>query len=107
MNPYLILGIPPGADDQAVRRAYLTLTATHPPDRFPEKFARIREAFDLLKDEESRARYKLFHTEPGAATPIGVVAAYGRDRPERTPVPESALMELVRYCMRRELRKER
>jgi DnaJ-class molecular chaperone len=106
MNPYHMLGVTPEADDREVRRAYLTLTTTHPPDRFPEKFARIREAYEQIKDEESRARFRLFGTDPGAATPIGVVAAYERDRPARRPPSEAVLRALLHYCMRRESRKE-
>jgi len=42
------LGLEPGADAQAVKRAYRRLTLEHPPDRDPEGFRRLREAYELL-----------------------------------------------------------
>ena len=38
-DPYGILGVPPGADEAAIRRRYLELVRQFPPDR--ERFAAI------------------------------------------------------------------
>ena len=43
-----LLGLEPGADAAAVKRAYRRLTLEHPPDRDPEGFRRLREAYELV-----------------------------------------------------------
>ncbi len=106
MNPYVVLGVSSDADDAEVRRAYLSLTAESPPERFPERFAGIRRAWEMLKTEEARARFKLFNADAGARTPMGVVAAYERDRTGRRPPAEDTLMELFRDSVRAGFRKE-
>ena len=39
-----------------LRTAYVAKVRQHPPDRDPEQFERIRDAFDLLRDPKLRAR---------------------------------------------------
>jgi len=60
-SPFEILGVSHGADDETIRRAYLSLVQQFPPDRVPEKFRRIREAYDLIRDSRKRLEYELFH----------------------------------------------
>lgn len=55
-DPWTILGIAPGAGDEAIREAYLGKVKAHPPDREPEAFERVRDAYEALKDPRSRAR---------------------------------------------------
>ena len=59
-DPYAIFGVPPDADDTAIRRRYLELVKQFPPESQPEKFAAIRRAYDIMKDLETRLRYRLF-----------------------------------------------
>ena len=42
------LTVPTSAD--AIRRAYLRRVRAHPPERDPERFRKIRDAYELLKD---------------------------------------------------------
>ena len=49
-DPYEVLGVARDADEQAIRRRYLELVRQHPPEREPERFAVIREAYDRLRD---------------------------------------------------------
>lgn len=58
-DPYAELGVPPDADDEAVRRAYLDLTRTFPPEQHPAKSAAVRAAYDKLRTADARARYRL------------------------------------------------
>lgn len=62
-NPFVVLGLPRHADDEAVRKAYLAAVAKHPPDRDSQAFRRIREAYEALRDRRSRARFRLFGME--------------------------------------------
>lgn len=61
-NLYDLLGIPPDASPDELRRAYRKLAMVWHPDRNPaaaaeETFKRIRYAYELLSDAERRAEY--------------------------------------------------
>lgn len=51
MNPYRVLQLEPGADKQAVKKAYFKLIRQYPPEKAPEKFKEIREAYEYLQEE--------------------------------------------------------
>ena len=59
-DPYTVLGLPPDADDGAIRRRYLELTREFTPEHHPERFAAVRAAYDRIKDLDSRVKYRLF-----------------------------------------------
>ncbi|BCO09760.1 hypothetical protein GF1_21360 [Desulfolithobacter dissulfuricans] len=62
-TPFDILGIPEDSDDGTVKKAYLAKVRSCPPERFPREFERIRRAYELIRDEKARVRYRLFHLE--------------------------------------------
>jgi curved DNA-binding protein CbpA len=64
MNPFTVLGLEETADDEAVRTAYLTALRGSPPDRDPEGFRRIRDAYEALRDKEHRLALRLFGPPP-------------------------------------------
>jgi curved DNA-binding protein CbpA len=64
MNPFTVLGLEETADDEAVRAAYLSAVRKSPPDRDPEGFRRIREAYEALRDHERRLALRLFGPPP-------------------------------------------
>ena len=59
-DPFTVLGVPADADDEAVRRRYLELARAFPPEQQPERFARIRAAYEKVKDLDGRVRYRLY-----------------------------------------------
>ncbi|HLN30798.1 MAG TPA: DnaJ domain-containing protein [Gemmataceae bacterium] len=59
-DPYQELGLSAASDDNAIRRRYLELVREFPPERYPEKFAAIRAAYESLRDLDTRLRYRLF-----------------------------------------------
>lgn len=59
-DPYEVLGLSPDADDKTIRARYLKLVREFSPERHPEKFMQIRQAYELLKDENTRLRQRLF-----------------------------------------------
>jgi DnaJ-class molecular chaperone len=59
-NAFDILGLPANADDAQIRQRYLELVREFPPDRAPERFAEIREAFDALKDPLAQIDRQIF-----------------------------------------------
>ncbi len=76
-DPYEVLGVPRDADLEAIKRAYRQQAMRYHPDRNPgdaaaeERFKELSEAYALLRDPESRARYDRHGHAPagGFATP--------------------------------------
>lgn len=64
-----LLGVEVGAGDEALRAAYLEQVRRHPPDREPESFERIRDAYERLRDPALRARQVLAGPDPGLPLP--------------------------------------
>jgi curved DNA-binding protein CbpA len=63
-SPWSILGVPPEADDEQIRAAYLRKVKEHPPDRSATEFENIRDAYDQLKDPYRRARHLILGATP-------------------------------------------
>jgi curved DNA-binding protein CbpA len=64
MNPFTVLGLAETADDEAVRAAYLAAVRRSPPDRDPEGFRHVRQAYEALRDHERRLALRLFGPPP-------------------------------------------
>ena len=54
---YARLGVARTASTDDIKRAYRALVRRYPPERAPEAFKRIREAYETVGSPESRARY--------------------------------------------------
>jgi len=59
--PYEILDINDFADDEQIKKAYLTKVRQHPPERDPEGFRRVRAAYESIRTRKDRMAYRLFH----------------------------------------------
>lgn len=68
-DPWVLLEVDRHATPEVVRRAYLAKIKVHKPDRAPEAFRRIREAYEAIVAGLPRA------PEPRHATPASNVAA--------------------------------
>src|SRR5215471_15123919 len=69
---YEVLGVARGVGEQELKSAYRKVALQFHPDRNPgnkdaeEKFKEASEAYEVLRDEEKRARYDRFgHSGPG------------------------------------------
>ncbi len=51
-----LLGIGADAGEDAVRAAYLRKVSEFPPERDPEQFEKIRDAYAMLRDRRARAQ---------------------------------------------------
>src|SRR3982750_1211291 len=63
-DPRMILGVNLEADDKEIRAAYLRKVKEFPPDRSPEEFERIRDAYELLRDPRRRTLHMLLSVDP-------------------------------------------
>lgn len=96
MNPYDILGLDPDADDKTVRNAYLEAVKRFPPEHYPERFSAVNEAYQTIKDEDSRLRYILFNTQSTVASPMEAVRQHFSWRRRRMPPGHKTLMHTLR-----------
>ncbi len=60
LKHYMVLGVSPGTGDKEIRRAYLELVKRFTPERSPELFRQITEAYEALKDETRRIQNSLY-----------------------------------------------
>ena len=67
LDPSSILGIPDDSGEEDIRQAYLKMIKAYPPDRAPEEFERIRDAYEMLNDPRRLARAQLFSVDPEMA----------------------------------------
>jgi curved DNA-binding protein CbpA len=97
MNPYLVLGVAPSADDATIRQAYLAAVRESPPDTHPQRFQAVSAAYDQVKDEPSRLRYLLFNRDCPGDSPLEVLLEFGRFRPP-APLPLDQMQAYLRSC---------
>jgi len=65
-DPRAVLAVGPEADDEQIRAAYLRKIKEYPPDRCPEEFERVRDAYELLRDRRQRSQLTLLSCDPEA-----------------------------------------
>src|SRR5438067_1400180 len=58
--PYEVLALSPGGDAEGIRPRCLELGRQYTPERHPERFAAVRQAYESLRDLNTRLRYRLF-----------------------------------------------
>jgi curved DNA-binding protein CbpA len=63
-DPRQVLGIPPEAGDEEIRAAYLRKVKEYPPDRAPQEFEKVRDAYEILRDPRRRTRQLLLSADP-------------------------------------------
>ena len=64
MDARQVLDISVDAGEEEIRAAYIRRVKEHPPDRSPEEFERIRDAYESLRDPRRRMRDRLVAVDP-------------------------------------------
>ena len=93
-EPYEVLGLPADCDDEQIRRRYLELVRQFSPERHPEKFAAIRQAYESLRDLNTRLRYRLF--EAGQNESVDALIEEVTCRSSRRRMSLETLLALVK-----------
>jgi DnaJ-class molecular chaperone len=93
-DPYAVFGLPTDSDDETIRRRYLELVRRYSPEHHPEKFAAVREAYEALKDQATRLRFRLF--EAGRKENVDAIVEEVACQTSRRRVPTKELLGLLR-----------
>jgi curved DNA-binding protein CbpA len=92
MHATEILGIRENAGDEEIRTAYLRKVKEHPPDRSPEEFECIRDAYETLRDPRRRTHEMLLAADPFAP----FASLFGSLEPERRFVGPNPWLEALK-----------
>lgn len=91
-DPWALLGVEPDAAPEVVRRAYLAKIKVYKPDRAPEAFRRIREAYEAITADAPRqaavprsAPTSARPTDDGAEVTEADTTPEPRETPRRSP----------------------
>ena len=55
-NPYSLLELQKGASEEEIKKAYFATVKMYSPEIFPEEFKKVRKAYDMLRQPDSRAK---------------------------------------------------
>ncbi len=91
-NPYEVLQILPSANDSQIKESYVRKVKEYPPERFPEEFKKIREAYEAISTPRNRVTYKLFHLEEPDVQGLAKNLLSGG---ERKRIPPRRLIEMA------------
>lgn len=92
-DPFDVLGVDRQSDDAAVRRRYLELVRQYPPDREPERFAAVRQAYEQLRDPVVRLESMLFSTATDDS--LDAIVAEAAERLRTARIPTETLLSLA------------
>ncbi|MDR1378668.1 MAG: hypothetical protein LBJ36_06400 [Synergistaceae bacterium] len=97
-SAYEILKVGRNATPDEVRHAYVRLVRRYPPERFPDKFAAFRKAYQQLLLGEDFLQ-DLFGRMPGESKPLDLAGLLWGDRKELKPEANVELMDLAPLLM--------
>jgi DnaJ-class molecular chaperone len=92
-DAYEVLGVAPGSTEEQIRQRYLELVRQYPPERHPDRFAAIRQAYEALRDPIHRWEAELF-TPPKADT-LAALLSDIQQRLQKARIPVEELLSLA------------
>jgi len=66
-DPYVVLGLQPGASSEQVRLAYFRMVRIHTPEGQPEEFKCVRAAYEALRSPQRRTELALLAFDESVA----------------------------------------
>jgi curved DNA-binding protein CbpA len=93
-DPHDVLGLTADAGEIEIRQRYLELVRAFPPERAPERFAAIHEAYAALRDPAERLHKRLFVVETKSDS-FEAIASDLRRRLGDARLPVNALLSLA------------
>lgn len=66
MDPIDVLVVAPNASEEEIRAAYLRKVQEYPPDKAPDEFEMVRNAYEILRDPRKRTLAMLHASDPNA-----------------------------------------
>jgi curved DNA-binding protein CbpA len=101
MNAYFILGVKEDATNEQIRKAYLDMVRTYPPERDPERFRHINGAFESIKNEKARASYFVLKSKTEITSPFNAFLTAFKYETERKCMPLVQMKEFIRSCIQK------
>lgn len=94
INPYLVLGVSPGATEKEIKKAYRDLSKKHHPDvnegKSSEEFVKITEAYEMLSNPYDKRNIFNRRADPAGFDPwfsfIVNSAARAREKQQQRPL---------------------
>lgn len=93
-DPFAELGVDESADDETIRRRYLALVRTYPPDRDPQRFQALRLAYEAISGRRERMAQRLLHSSSAALTRLKLQCLAAADA-QRHPASQATLTALL------------
>jgi curved DNA-binding protein CbpA len=87
-DPYVVFGLPADSDDETIRRRYLELVRQFSPEHHPDKFAAVRQAYESLRDLNTRLIYRLFEAGKNESVDAIIEELTCRSSRRRMSLPE-------------------
>lgn len=99
-DPFAVLGLDEAAGDDAIKQRYLALVRAFPPDRQPDRFQEIRQAYEAVRNQRLRLELKLLHASTAALTRLKLhcLEAAG---PQRRPASATTVAALILDSLQR------
>ncbi len=86
-TPFDIISVSEDATDETIKKAYLQKVREYPPEQSPEQFQTIRTAFEAIKTQKQRLKYRLFHHEPPSLAALLERALQPEPGKQQRPTP--------------------
>lgn len=98
MNPFLVLDVAVDATDAEVRAAYQKLLHRFSPERRPDEFQMVQEAYEKLRTVSARWEWRLLHLEDGNIGPLAAMDQFAAMPGRRRPPGAAAMRSFLRSC---------
>ncbi len=90
-SPFDILEIPESSSDAQIKSAYLNMIHQYPPDRYPEIFKEIKDAYEKVSTRRNRVSHRLFHVHEPDVNELLYIAL----KTKKKCISEDTLLKLI------------